>query len=102
MVWAVVAVVKVAVTLRAWVILTVQVPVPLHPSPLQPVKVEPLAGAAVSVTLVPRSKGALQVLSQFTPVGVLITVPLPVPPVLTVRVNAGKVSAKTPPTSVPA
>ena len=32
--------VKVAVTLRAWLIVTTQVPVPVQPSPLQPVKVE--------------------------------------------------------------
>ena len=43
---------NVAVTLRACVIDTVQVPVPVH-APLQPANVEPLAAAAVSVTLVP-------------------------------------------------
>jgi hypothetical protein len=32
---------------------TVQVPVPEHPPPLQPVNVEPVAGVAVSVTEVP-------------------------------------------------
>ena len=47
---------NVAVTLRACVILTVHVLVPLHPSPLQPVNVEPLFAVAVSVTLVPKSK----------------------------------------------
>ena len=34
-----------AVTCAAWVIGTIHVPVPLHPSPLQPVKLEPLAAA---------------------------------------------------------
>jgi hypothetical protein len=43
---------NVAVTLRAWVIDTVQPPVPVH-APLQPANVEPPAAAAVSVTLVP-------------------------------------------------
>jgi hypothetical protein len=43
---------NVAVTLRAAVMLTAQVPVPLQ-APLQPVKVEPAVVAAVSVTLVP-------------------------------------------------
>ena len=43
---------NVAVTLRACVIDTAQVPVPLQ-APLQPANVEPPAAAAVSVTLVP-------------------------------------------------
>src|SRR5215471_15709798 len=84
-------VLKVAVTLRACVMLTVHRPVPLHPSPLQPVKREPLSGVAVSVTLVPWSKAALHVLPQLIPTGLLVTVPLPVPALLTVRVN-GNVS----------
>jgi hypothetical protein len=40
---------NVAVTDRAAVIDTVQLPVPVH-APLQPAKVEPLVAAAVSVT----------------------------------------------------
>src|SRR5205809_863058 len=80
-------VLKVAVTLRAWIMLTVQVPVPLHPSPLQPAKLEPLAALAVSVTLVPTSKAALQVLPQSIPTGLLVTVPLPVPASVTVSAN---------------
>jgi hypothetical protein len=43
---------KVAVTARTAVIVTVQVEVPVQ-APLQPAKVEPLAGAALSVTDVP-------------------------------------------------
>jgi len=43
---------NVAVTVRAWVMLTVQVPVPAH-APLQPVKVEPAAAVAARVTEVP-------------------------------------------------
>jgi hypothetical protein len=93
--------VKVAITLRPWVMLTVPVSVPVHPSPLQPLKVESLAAVAVSVTLVPKSKAALQLLPQLTPVGVLVTVPLPVPAWMTVRMTCWKVMAKTPP-SVPA
>lgn len=45
-----VVVLKVADTLRAAVIDTVQVPVALVHAPLQPANVEPLAAAAVSVT----------------------------------------------------
>jgi hypothetical protein len=44
--------VKLAVTLVAAFIVTVQEPVPVH-APLQPVKVEPFAGVADRVTLVP-------------------------------------------------
>ena len=45
-------VLNVAVTLRAAVIASTQVPVPVH-APLQPANVEPLAAAAVNVTEVP-------------------------------------------------
>jgi hypothetical protein len=46
---------KVALTLRAALMVTVQVPVPAQPAPDQPAKLEPEAGVAVSVTLVPSS-----------------------------------------------
>ena len=44
---------KVAVTFWSLLIVTVQVAVPLHPPPDQPLKLEPDAAAAVSVTTVP-------------------------------------------------
>jgi hypothetical protein len=44
---------NVAVTVVVAVTFTVQVPVPAHPPPLQPAKVEPAAGVAVRVTAVP-------------------------------------------------
>ena len=44
---------KVAVTFLAWVMETVQVPVPEHPSPDQPAKLESEAAEAVKITLVP-------------------------------------------------
>ena len=47
------AAVKVAVTLRAAVMATTQLPVPEHPLPLQPANVPPFVGVAVSVTDVP-------------------------------------------------
>src|SRR5436309_2671942 len=82
---------KVAVTVVAVETVTAQVPVPEHPPPLQPVKVEPAAGAAVSVTAVPLVKLAEQVAPQLMPAGALVTVPLPVPAGVTVRVKLCRV-----------
>jgi hypothetical protein len=50
--WLTLSSVKLAITDCAAVIVTVQVPVP-EQTPLQPVKVEPAAGAAVRVTAWP-------------------------------------------------
>ena len=44
---------NVAVIVVAEVSVTLQVPVPLHPPPLQPVNTDPAAALAVSVTTVP-------------------------------------------------
>src|SRR5881628_498365 len=79
--------VKVAVTVVAAESVTTHDPVPEHPPPLQPVKVEPAAGAAVSVTAVPLVKLAEQVAPQVIPAGELVTMPLPVPAGVTVRVK---------------
>jgi len=79
---------KVAVTEVAALIVTVQVPVPVHPAPLQPVNVEPAAAAAVNVTTVPLVNDAEQVVPQEMPAGLLVTVPLPAPALETVSVEA--------------
>src|SRR5512145_1288623 len=71
---------KVAVTDRAWVMETVQFPVP-EQAPLQPTNVEPLAAEAVRVTLVLLAKLALQVLPQLMPAGFEVTVPLLICPI---------------------
>jgi hypothetical protein len=78
----------VAVTVVAAVSVTVHVPVPEQPPPLQPVKVEPAAGTAVRVTVVPLAQAAIQVEPQEMPAGLLVTVPTPGPVLLTVRVKA--------------
>ena len=74
--------VKVAVTVVFAVMVTEQVPVPVQ-APLQPVKVDPVAGAAVKVTEPPEATDAVQVEPQL--ILPPATVPLPVPDFLTVR-----------------
>src|SRR5439155_1451879 len=76
--------VKVAVTVVAAETVTTHDPVPVHPPPLQPLKIEPAAGVAVSVTAVPLAKLAAQVAPQVMPAGSLVSVPVPVPPFETV------------------
>jgi len=59
---------------------TTHKPVPLQPPPLQPENELPLLGAAVSVTLEPCGNVPEQLpLGQDTPVGLLVTIPLPSP-----------------------
>jgi len=72
------------VTEVAAFIVTVQAAVPAQPPPLQPVNVEPAAGAAVKVTAVPLANGAEQVAPQLIPAGALVTVPVPAPDLDTV------------------
>ena len=66
---------------------TTHVPVPEQPPPLHPTNVEPLVGVAVSVTTVPKLYGALHVAPQLIPAGALVTVPAPVPDLLTDNAN---------------
>ena len=77
--------VKFAVTVWSAFIVTVHEPVPLQPPPLQPVNVEPPVEAAVRVTVLPLGKFAAQVAPQEMPLGLLVTVPVPVPDVVTVN-----------------
>lgn len=56
---------------------------------------EPLAAVAVRVTTVPLEYGSEQSDPQVIPGGVLVTVPLPVPDLVTVRVNLGTVEFTT-------
>src|SRR5215467_9934703 len=78
---------KVAVTDLFALITTTHVAVPLHPLPLQPPKVDPVAAVAVKVTVVPDAKAKLQVAPHPIPAGLLVTVPIPAPAGVTVRVN---------------
>jgi hypothetical protein len=80
---------KSAVTVVAALSVTVQAPVPVHPPPLHPLKSEPASGAAVSVTMVPLGKLAEQLVPQLMPAGELVTVPTPLPALLTMRARVG-------------
>ena len=74
-----VAAVKVAVTEVAVFIRRVQVSVPSHPLPLQPLKLEPAVGAADKVTDVVLVYDSEQSVPQVIPAGLLVTVPCPLP-----------------------
>ena len=80
---------KVAVTVAA--VFTTQLPVPVHPFPLQPVKVDPPSAVAVSDTVVLFKKLALQIVPQSMPVDAEATFPVPSPPlrIVTVKVPGG-------------
>lgn len=67
--------------------ITTQVPVPEQLLPVHPVNEDPFVGAALSVTVVPTVKVPVQEAAQLLmPPGELVTVPLPVPAVVTVSV----------------
>jgi hypothetical protein len=74
----------VAVTDFAASIVTWQVPVPVH-APLQPEKIDPDAGVAVSVTEAPELKFAEHAEPQSIPAGDETTAPEPAPAFVTER-----------------
>lgn len=76
---------KLAVTVLAAFMVTVQASVPLQ-APPQPANADPSDGEAASVTVVPATKPFEQVAPQSIPAGALVTVPGPVPPLVTVSV----------------
>jgi hypothetical protein len=78
---------NVAVTVSAALIVTEHPPVPVHPAPLQPANVDPLAAVAVSATTWPLVKLAEHVVGQLIPAGLLVTVPVPVPASFTLKVK---------------
>lgn len=69
---------NVAVTVVAALTVTVHGSVPVQLPPDHPVKLEPVAGVAVNVTGVPKSKSELAP----TPTGVTVPLPLPAPATL--------------------
>src|SRR5437899_8572607 len=79
---------KVAVTVVAADMVTVQEPVPVQPPPLQPVKEEPVGGVQVRAPAVSLGQLAAPLVPHVIPAGTLVTVPLPVPAFVTVRTIA--------------
>jgi hypothetical protein len=77
-----------AVTAVLAVIVHVHAVVPLQ-APPQPMKVEPEAAVAVRVTGAPMGSAVLQLLPHEMPAGVLVTVPAPVPAVVTESAAVG-------------
>lgn len=77
---------KVAVTAVSTDIDTEQVPVPLHPPPVQPVNLEPVAAVAVRTTVSVELYVAEQAVPQLIPVGFDVTVPVPDPEWVTMSV----------------
>src|SRR5437764_6843783 len=81
------AAVKVADTVCAEFMVTTHAAVPEH-APPHPPNLESAAGVAVIVTMVPGLRLAEQVLPQLMDASLLLTVPLPVPCLLTCNVKA--------------
>src|SRR5207244_10741635 len=75
---------KLAVTVVVAVRVTVQEPVPEQPPPLQPVKVEPAAGAAVRVKAGRVEWRGERVGPRWMPTGALVTGPVPAAALLAV------------------
>jgi hypothetical protein len=82
---------NVAVTEALAVKVIMQVDVPLH-APDHPVNVEPVEGVALSVTAVPLLNGALHVVPQLIPAGLLVTTPVPVPARVTVSTGGAVIA----------
>jgi hypothetical protein len=74
-----------AVTVVSLFIVTTQLPVPEHPPPVQPVKIESEGVVAVNVTTVPLMYSSEQSSPQLMPGGELVTVAIPLPVLITVR-----------------
>jgi hypothetical protein len=83
--------VKFAATVVAAVIVNVHVPVPSQGPAPQPANVDPFVGVAVNTICVPLAKLAVHAVPQLIPAGALVTVPVPVPPFVTVNATAFEV-----------
>ena len=71
--------------------MTVQVPVPLQPPPIQPVKTDLVAALADKVTIADGENSWEQTAPQVIPAGLEVTVPLPVPLFATETITVGAI-----------
>ena len=79
---------KLAVTVLSLLRVTLHIAVSLQSPPLQPTNAEPVSATAVRATVVPPAKTAAHLDPQAIPAGLLLTLPVPVPPRVTVSVAA--------------
>jgi hypothetical protein len=77
-----------AFTVVAALSVTTHVLVPVQP-PFHPAKLNVLPGVAVKVIGMPLAKLAEHVVGQSMPLGLLVTVPVPAPDIVTVRTEDG-------------
>src|ERR1044071_1251642 len=77
---------KFAVTSWSELAVTMHVPVPVQPAPVQPRNTELGCATAVSATCVPSGTVREQVPGQLSPAGVELTAPAPLPAVTTAMV----------------
>ena len=73
------------------VAVTVQVPVPLQPPPIQPVKTDLVAALADKVTSADGGNSWEQTVPQVIPAGLDVTFPLPVPLLATETITVGSI-----------
>ena len=78
---------KCAVTVLSEFMVTAQTLFDTLSHPSQPMKIEPNAGLALNVTVVPITYRCSQSLPHWIPDGRDVTAPLPVPPLVTVSVE---------------
>lgn len=76
---------NIALIIIGLIILTVQTLPEIEGQPIQRTKLDPLAGEAVSVTVVPLRTFAMQALPQLMPATSLTTLPAPRPDLLIIR-----------------
>src|SRR5512133_2153120 len=87
---------NVAVTDFAASIVTSHAPLPVH-APVHSLNTKPASGVAARVTTLPTAKSKRHEVPHAIPPGALVTVPVPLPPVVTVRRRRSSFVSHNPP-----